>query len=149
MEINYNTSNHYRKWVEDKAKKARAYRLREEAKRVVVCYVLTAVVALCGIGFCVPTVWSKISGPLAGLVEDFNPNKQTIANRSADSPVKRVIVSGPHGKGMSAAVRMLQGSGYEVVKNTASEDYYKVHGDVSFGSSSLGELINFLNNLEK
>jgi hypothetical protein len=149
MKTEYITSKHYRDWVSDTAKKAKEYRKREEAKRVGICYVLTALIFVCGIGFCTPMIWSKLSSPVSSLISDFNPNKQTIANRSPDSPVKRVIVSGPHGKGMSAAVRMLQGSGYEVVKNTASEDYYKVHGDVSFGSSSLGELINFLNNLEK
>lgn len=149
MTNNLTTSKHYRDWVADTAKKAKEYRKREEAKRVGICYVLTALVVMCGIGFCVPKVWAEISGPIASLVEDFNPNKMTITLRSTDSPVKRIIVTGPLDSGMSAAVRMLQGSGYEVVKNIGSEDYYKAHGEgVNFGTRDLGELIKFLNDLE-
>ncbi len=150
MEPNYETSKQYRKWVEDSAVKAKQYRKREEATRVGICYVLTAIVILCGIGFFIPTAWAKISAPVASIIEDFNPNKLTLTPRSPDSPVARVIVTGPRGKGMSAAARMLQGSGYEVVKNTGGEDYYKVHGDsVDFGTHDLGQLIKFLNDLEK
>ncbi len=148
MTTNLQTSKHYRDWVADTVKKASAYRKREEAKRVGICYILTALVVVCGIGFCIPKVWTEISGPIASLVEDFNPQKLTIAKRSEGSPVNKVIVTGPRGSGMSSAVRMLQGSGYKVVKNTGGEDYYKVQGDVSFGTHDLGELIHFLNALE-
>ena len=148
MEINYNTSKHYRDWVADTAKKAKEHRKREEAKRVGILFVLTTLILACGLGFCVPKVWSEISGPISSLVEDFNPNKMTITSRSENSPVTCIIVTGPLDSGMSASVRMLQGSGYEVVKNIGSEDYYKIHGDVSFGTQDFGKLIKFLNDLE-
>ena len=144
------TSNHYRKWYGARGKERKEKVKQAFTKTFIAVITVGALVTIAGISYVSYQVSTRTAKTVVDLVDDFNPNTQTVPAHANNPDVTMIVVSGPRAVGMTQECRMIQGAGYKVVRNFHAGVYYQVRNKSgsSFGTEHFGKLIEYLKSRE-